>query len=162
MQLIGVGSQLSRPGPETSKTGLTSNNTMGPVRSQPKVAGYPDNRIIQDRIKEAPLYMSSKGFINCELNLRIACSMSAMSLVTSGHRLMHKPSAFPIMQSAPQVMIRQIADDHCCETLPYFGCQHRMTLGCRRRRSYICLQQQTDGDRSQTRARHYSPAQDGR
>ncbi len=29
---------------------------MGQVRSQPKVAGYPDNRIIQDRIKEAPLY----------------------------------------------------------------------------------------------------------
>ncbi len=28
---------------------------MGQVRSQPKVAGYPDNRIIQDRIKEAPL-----------------------------------------------------------------------------------------------------------
>ncbi len=57
MQLIGVGSQQSRPGPETSKTGLTSNNTMDQVRSQPKVAGYPDNRIIQDRIKEAPLYM---------------------------------------------------------------------------------------------------------
>ncbi len=57
MQLIGVWSQHSRPGPETSKTGLTSNNTMGQVRFQPKVAGYPDNRIIQDRIKEAPLYI---------------------------------------------------------------------------------------------------------
>ncbi len=29
---------------------------MGQVRSQPKVAAYPDKRIIQDRIKEAPLY----------------------------------------------------------------------------------------------------------
>ncbi len=29
---------------------------MGQVCSQPKVAGYSDNRIIQDRIKEAPLY----------------------------------------------------------------------------------------------------------
>ncbi len=29
---------------------------MGQVRSQTKVAGCPDNRIIQDRIKEAPLY----------------------------------------------------------------------------------------------------------
>ncbi len=56
MQLVGVCSQQSRPGPETSKIGLTSNNTMGQVRSWPKVAGYPDNRIIQDRIKEAPLY----------------------------------------------------------------------------------------------------------
>ncbi len=59
MQLIGVGSQQSRPGPETSKTELTSNNTMGQVRSQPKVAGYPDNRIIQDRIKEGTVYNNS-------------------------------------------------------------------------------------------------------
>ncbi len=33
---------------------------MGQVRSQPKMAGYPDNRINQDRIKEAPLYLSSR------------------------------------------------------------------------------------------------------
>ncbi len=37
---------------------------MGQVRSQPKVAGYPNNRIIQDRIKEAPLYMIQVGVLN--------------------------------------------------------------------------------------------------
>ncbi len=34
---------------------------MDQVRSQPKVAGYPDNWIIQDRIKEAPLCCKSLG-----------------------------------------------------------------------------------------------------
>ncbi len=33
---------------------------MGQICSQPKVAGYPDNRIIQDQIKEAPLYIWQK------------------------------------------------------------------------------------------------------